>query len=71
MMIHSDLYYNFHQEKFLEKMATTRSFLSGIPGYFLLSKNLSTINKNDIRMEIQIAKSISNFLTMLKLRVIF
>ena len=69
-MIHSDLYYNFHQEKFLEKMAT-RSFFTEIPGYFLLSKNFSTINKNDIRMEIQIAKSISNFLTMLKLRVIF
>ena len=70
-MIHSYLYYNFHQEKFLEKMATTRSFFTEIPGYFLLSKNFSTINKNDIRMEIQIAKSISNFLTMLKLRVIF
>ena len=57
-MMHSDLYYNFHQEMFLEKTTATRSFLADIPGYSLVSKNLSTINKNYIRMEIHIAEFI-------------
>ena len=57
-MMHSDLYHNFHQEMFLEKTTATRSFLTDIPGYSLVSKNVSTINKNYIRMEIHIAKFI-------------